>query len=107
MDEEKLIPDPQDTEDDEDSVVVLTDEDGKDVEFQYVTTLERDGDEYVVLLAPESEEQDEDDGDVVILKIETDENGEETFVSIEDQELADSLFEEFIESIDEEDEDEA
>ncbi len=91
-------------EEQDDNIIILTDEEGQDVEFQYVTTLERDGSEYVVLMLLDQEEADEDDGEVVILKIETDEDGEDFYVSIDDDELSDSLFEEFIELIEDEDE---
>lgn len=86
----------------DESIVVLTDEEGNDVEFQYITTLERDGDEYIVLMLLDDEAED-DEGEVVILKIQTDDDGEDFYVSIEDDELYDSLFEEFVELVENED----
>jgi uncharacterized protein YrzB (UPF0473 family) len=79
-----------------DDLVVLIDEDGGEVEFEHLDTIEMNGMEYVVLLpfnGTESEEQDVDE--VVILKIEHNADGEDSFVSVEDEEELNSVFEEF------------
>ena len=49
------------------------------------------------------DEAEDDEGEVVILKIQTDDDGEDFYVSIEDDELYDSLFEEFVELVENED----
>lgn len=93
-------------EDEESSIVELTDEDGVTTEFEYLTTIEHEGENYVVLMAPQ-EEEDEEEGEVVILKIEVDANGEDTYVSCENDEVAEAVFDKFMEELDEEeDEDE-
>ena len=43
-----------------DNIIVLTDEDGTDVEFEFCASIEYEGNEYVVLLPT-----DDDDGEVV------------------------------------------
>ena len=53
-----------------------------------------DGEEYVVLLPVEDDE--EEDGEVVILKVEdTDSEDEESYVSVDDQEILNKVFEIF------------
>lgn len=89
----------------ESNVVELTDEEGQTTSFEYLTTIEHKGDSYVVLLAPQEEENDEE-GEVVILKIQQDENGEDTYVSCESDEVEQEVFELFMEELDEEEDEE-
>lgn len=80
-----------------DDVVVLLDEDGGEVEFEHLDTVELNGNEYIVLLPlDEAEAEDGSDADeIVILKIEHDADGEDSFISVEDEEELNSVFEEF------------
>lgn len=79
-----------------DNVIVLNDEDGNEVSFEFLDLIELEGEEYVVLL-PMSEEGEEDDGEVVILKVEdTDEDSdEESYVSVDDESTLNEVFEIF------------
>ena len=75
-----------------DNVVILNDEDGNEVKFEFLDLVELDDEEYVVLL-PVSEENEEDEGEVVILKVEdTDSDDEESYVSVEDEEILNTVF---------------
>jgi len=81
-----------------DDVVVLVDENGEEVEFEHLDTIEMNGSEYVVLLPLEMEEEQEEDSDtdeVLILKIEHNEEGEDSFISIDDESELNMVFEEF------------
>ena len=85
-------------------IIELTDDDGNVTRFEYMTTIDYEGELYVALmLADEDEETEEEEGNVVILKIEQDENGEDIYVSIEDEALADAVFQKFLEMVDEAD----
>ena len=78
-----------------DNIIVLNDEDGKEVEFEFLDLVELDGEEYVVLL-PIEDEESEDEGEVVILKVEDTENEEEeSYVSVDDEEILNKVFEIF------------
>ncbi len=79
-----------------DNIVVLNDEEGNEVNFEFLDLVELDSEEYVVLL-PISDEGEEDEGEVVILKIEdTDEDSEEeSYVSVDDEEVLNKVFEIF------------
>ena len=78
-----------------DNIVILNDENGEEVKFEFLDVVELDDEEYVVLL-PVSEEEEE--GEVVILKIEDndDENSEEeSYIGVEDEEILNKVFEIF------------
>ena len=80
-----------------DNIVILNDEDGNEVKFEFLDLVELDNEEYVVLL-PVTEEGEEEEGEVVILKVEDtdDENSEEeSYVSIDDEETLNNVFEIF------------
>lgn len=80
-----------------DNIVILNDEEGNEVKFEFLDLVELDDEEYVVLL-PITEEGEEEEGEVVILKVEDtdDENSEEeSYVSIEDEEILNKVFEMF------------
>ena len=76
-----------------DNIIVLNDENGNEVQFEFLDLVELDDEEYVVLL-PVSAEGEEDEGEVVILKLEdTDENSEEeSYVGVEDEEILNKVF---------------
>lgn len=74
-----------------DNIVVLNDEEGNEVEFEFLDLIEYEGGEYVVLLPVE-----EDADEVVILKIEpTDDEETEAYSSVEDDETLNTLYEIF------------
>ena len=79
-----------------DNIIVLNDEQGNEVQFEFLDLVELDNEEYVVLL-PVTDEGEEDEGEVVILKLEdTDEDSEgESYVGVEDEEILNKVFEIF------------
>ena len=79
----------------ESNILVLNDENGEEVEFEFLDLIEYEGEEYVVLL-PVEEEETEEPGEVVILKLEdTDSEDEESYVSVDDEEVLNKVFEIF------------
>ena len=78
-----------------DNIIVLNDEDGNEVEFEFLDVIQLDDEEYVVLL-PVTKEGEEESDEVVILKIEdTESEDEESYVSVEDEETLAKVFEMF------------
>lgn len=69
--------------------VVLTDEDGNEVEFQHIDTVEVDGQTYMAFIPAELAVDEE--AEVVILKV-VEENGEEILATVEDDDEADKIF---------------
>ena len=80
----------------EDNIVILNDEDGNEVKFEFLDLIDLEDEEYVVLL-PVTDEGEEDEGEVVILKVEDtdEESDEESYVSVEDEETLNKVFEIF------------
>ncbi len=76
-----------------DNIIVLNDENGEQIEFEFLDLIEYDGEEYVVLLP---NDEDEEPGEVVILKLEdTDSEDEESYVSVDDEEVLKNVFDIF------------
>jgi uncharacterized protein YrzB (UPF0473 family) len=96
---------------DKDDLIILIDENGNEVEAEYLDTIEYRGNSYVVLLPKDElehaygedepehahgEDEDCDCEEVIILKIEQDADGDEdAFVAIEDEEEQNAVFEIF------------
>ena len=76
-----------------DNIITLNDENGNEVKFEFLDLVELDDEQYVVLL-PVLEEGEEDDGEVVILKVEdTDEDSEEeSYVSVDNEDTLMQVF---------------
>lgn len=73
-----------------DNIVVLTDEEGNDVEFEFLDVVQVDEKEYVILLPVEEMEK----GEVVIFRIEG-EGEEESYIGLEDEVEAEKVFQAF------------
>ena len=79
-----------------DNIIVLNDETGAEVKFEFLDLVELDGEEYVVLLPADEAENEEEAGEVVILKVEASESDEEeSYVSVDDEEVLNKVFEMF------------
>lgn len=77
-----------------DNIIVLNDENGEEVKFEFLDLVELDGEEYVILLP--ADENEEDEGEVVILKVEdTESEDEESYVSVDDEDTLNKVFEIF------------
>lgn len=74
----------------EDALITLVDDEGNEVEFEFLDVVEYEGEEYIVLI-----ENDEDADEVVILKINPIDDNTEEYVSIDDEDLLQKLFDVF------------
>lgn len=79
--------------DERDDVIVLKDENGQEIEFEYLDTIEKGGKEYIVLL-PLEDVEEEEEGEVVILQVK-EVDGEEEFLPVEDEAELNAVFEDF------------
>lgn len=70
-----------------DNVVKLTDEFGHDVLFEFLDLISWDRDEFVVLLPVGAE-----DGEVVILQLEENDDETESYTSVEDEDVLMTVF---------------
>ncbi len=90
MDNEKI----NDMENEEEGeFVMLTDENGIELEFEIIADYEKDGNRYFAMFPPETEEDAESDFlEYVVLKLVKDEEtGEEMFVSVDDDDELDDV----------------
>lgn len=72
------------------NIIVLTDDLGNEVEFEYLDTVEYNDCEYIVLM-----ENVEDTDEAVILKIENVDDENESYVGVDNDEIIDAVFEIF------------
>lgn len=91
MDEENLN-NPEVEEEDE-NIIYLNDESGNEVSFEFLDLIEYDSEQYVVLLP--LEDLEDDNGEVVILKLEDSEGEDEdleSYVSVDDENVLKEVF---------------
>ena len=77
-------------------IVQLVDEDGNEVDFEHLMTLEHNGNAYICLVPVEPMEDVAED-ELVILRLETDEDGNDVYTSIDDEAELDEVFEKYLE----------
>ena len=65
-------------------IVVLTDEEGNETQFEVIDVKEYNGNTYYALIPLEDDAETDEAVDFVILKAEKDENGEEILVTVDD-----------------------
>ena len=70
-----------------DNIVTLNDEFGNEVQFEFLDLVEYNGEEYVVLLPA-----DDEDGEVVILKVEELDDDKDSYTSVEDEDILMAVF---------------
>lgn len=82
MENENLIPE------EEVSILTLTDENGNDVEFEYLDCIEYQDKEYLVLMPVEEEENNE----IVILEVEPVDEETENYLAVSDEAVLDAVY---------------
>ena len=82
MENENIIP-----EEEEVSILTLTDEKGNDVDFEYLDCIEYQGKEYLVLLPA-----DEEATEVVILEVEPVDEETENYLSVGDEGILNAVY---------------
>ena len=82
MENEELL-----LEEEESSIISLTDENGEEMDFEYLDCIEYQGKEYLVLI-PAEEEANE----IVILEIEPVDEENENYLAVEDEAVLDAVY---------------
>ena len=77
-------------EEEEINILTLTDENGNETEFEYLDVIEYEGNEYLVLLPTE-----EDNDEIVILQIEPVDEENENYLAVEDEQILTAVYEIF------------
>ena len=76
-------------------ILPFTDDEGNTVELELVDSFELEDKQYAVLVEPEIEDSDEDEGLVYIMEIQSDSDHEMILVEIEDESIMDKAFDMF------------
>lgn len=79
-----------------DNIIELLDEDNTPIRFEHLITLEHAGETYI-LLVPVDPMEDVANDEVIILRIDKDQNDEDIYVGIEDETLLKVIFERYLE----------
>ena len=79
MDEQEIL------QEEEQSILTLTDENGVDTNFDYLDCIELEGVEYLVLMP-------EDTNEIVILEVQPVDEENENYVAVEDQRILDTVY---------------
>lgn len=88
----KNIPVGEENIEEEATSVILTDEDGNEVEFDFLDNIEYEGEHYIVMLPV----ADDEDDAVVIMKVEEGETEEDdSLLTVTDEVILDSVYEIF------------
>lgn len=86
--------------------ITVTDDEGNDFELEHLGTLERQGSTYMAFVPADMDEDDEDFG-LILLRVMEDENGEQLLADIDDEDELNDVYEQFMEELfDDEDEEE-
>ena len=71
----------------EESILTLTDDNGEDMDFEYLDCIEYQGTEYLVLMPA-----DEGSNEIVILAIEPVDEENENYLAVEDEAVLDAVY---------------
>ena len=71
----------------EESILTLTDENGEDMNFEYLDCIEYQGTEYLVLMPA-----DDESNEIVILAIEPVDEENENYLAVEDEAVLDAVY---------------
>ena len=82
-------------------IELIDDETGAAVPFEHLATIEHEGEYYIALMVIDEEEGNDEEGEVVIMKIEADDEGNECYVCVEDEELQETVFAKFLQLMEE------
>ena len=74
-------------EEEESSILTLTDENGEDMDFEYLDCIDYEGKEYLVLI-PAQEDADE----LVILEVEPVDEENENYLAVEDEAVLNAVY---------------
>ena len=78
------------TPEEEAAILTLTDENGNDIEFEYLDCLEYQGKEYLVLMP-----FDEPETEIVIMEIEPVDEENENYLAVEDEKVLNAVYDIF------------
>lgn len=85
--------------------ITLTDEEGNEYEFEHIDTIELNGKMYLAFTEADANADDENISEIIILRLDNDENGEEVLSSVDDDAELEAAYEAFMqEALDDDEE---
>lgn len=87
------------------SYITIEDDDGNEYELEHLSTLQFEGEEYMVFLPADMDEDDPDYGFVILQVVE--EDGEEQFISVDDEDRLQRVYDYYMEQVFSEEEDQS
>ena len=81
MENEELL------QEEESSILTLTDENGEDIDFEYLDCIEYEGKEYLVLIPTE-----EGNNEIVILEVQPVDEENENYIAVESEDILDAVY---------------
>ena len=81
MDNKELL------QEEESSIITMTDENGQEVDFEFLDSIEYEGKEYLVLIPAE-----EESNEIVILEVEPVDDELENYVAVESEEILNAVY---------------
>lgn len=85
-------------------IISLTDEEGNEYEFEHIDTIELNGKMYLAFTEADAGNDDENVSEIIILRLDKDENGEEILASVDDEAELEAAYEAFMDEALDEDE---
>ena len=79
------------------SYITIQDDEGNEFELEHLGTLEYEGEEYMVFLPADMDEDDPDFGFIILQVVETD--GGEEFASVDDEEKLQRIYDYYMEQV--------
>lgn len=76
-------------------IITLEDDLGNEQDFEFLDVVEYDGDEYIILLPVEGEDEDEEQNEVMILRIDSIDDENESYAGIDDEDILQKVFDIF------------
>ena len=77
-------------EEEQSNILTLTDENGNDVDFEYLDSIDYEGKEYLVLMPAQ-----EDSNEIVILEVQPVDEENENYLSVSDEAVLDAVYDIF------------
>ena len=77
-------------EEQQSNILTLTDENGSDVDFEYLDSIDYEGKEYLVLMPAQ-----EDSNEIVILEVQPVDEENENYLSVSDEAVLDAVYDIF------------
>ncbi len=75
----------------DDEIYTMTDEDGNEVEFRFAGSCEYNGATYFAVIPEQQDKKNGEEIEYTVLKLETGEDGEDTYVTVDDDDEFDAV----------------